>query len=245
VTATQNADGTIAVTWTPVVASPPLSNYVLKISDPSGQQATVRPSVPAYLVQDVPQIGIWTFSVSAVNALGSSASAATTLKIAGTPPDRPLGLDLTVSETGWFSATWLASRGVPTANTYYLALYGPNATAESAYKVLISVPASDGVGTIRVPHFYQVAKDSAAGPWVAVVTPVNSIGPGPYAAAQVVVSSGLVASSAKAQEGIRLATPVPADLANAARGACLSGKWTFGMAAFGTCSGGSFTPISG
>lgn len=245
VSAVQNQDGTLSVSWAPVVASPALSNYSLVITEPSGARTTVTPAVPSYLIEAVPQVGTWGFAVSAVNGLGSSSATSTSLKVSGSVPTRPLSVDLNVSDAGWLSANWRASLSVPTASTYYLALYAPGAASVSAYTSLVEVSASDGVENIRVPNFYQLAKNSPVGEWVAVVTPVNSVGAGSYAASQILVSAGTLQGISKLQADAAAAVRVPGRLAQLAQGACTSGKWSVGLGAFGSCANGVYSPPAG
>jgi outer membrane murein-binding lipoprotein Lpp len=245
ISAVQNQDGTLSISWAPVVASPALSNYSLVIAEPSGNKVTVTPGVPSYLVEAVPQVGTWTFSVSAVNGLGSSSATSTSLKVSGSVPSRPLTVDLNVSDTGWLSASWRASLSVPTADTYYLALYAPGASAVSQHTALIEVSASDGVENIRVPNFYQLSRTSPAGEWMAVVTPVNAVGVGSYAAAQILVTAGTLRGISTLQADAAAIAQVPGKFVQLAQGACASGKWVVGLGAFGSCVNGVFTPPAG
>jgi hypothetical protein len=117
--------------------------------------------------------------------------------------------------------------------------------AVSQYTALIQISAMDGVENLRVPNFYQLSKTSPPGEWIAVVTPVNSVGVGSYASAQISVTAGTLSGISALQASGAALAKVPGKFVQLAQGACASGKWSVGLAAFGSCVNGVFTAPPG
>ena len=236
-----NTDGTVTLTWAPVAATPAVTNYTVTGTSPTGGTKTVETVVPSYTVPLLEQVGTYTFTITAQNSVGVSPPTTLSVPTAGGLPKAPLAVSLTVDADGWFSAAWTTSNGLPTTDTYYLALYGPGATDASAPEFSEQITVDAQVNEIRLPAFYRLGKASPAGTWIVAVTPANSLGVGPYGAAQVQISAGTLSRITAAQaEGAKLAA-VPRDVLTAAKSACAAGNWTRGMNVFGTCTGGVFT----
>jgi hypothetical protein len=247
--ASLNRDGTIKLTWNPVAASPPVSNYAIQITTPSTpttptQTYTVYSTTPAYTVQTVSQTGRYLFSLTAVSSFAPSQPATTTLNVTGIVPTAPVDIDLTVDADGWMNVAWLSSQGAPTVDSYQVALYQPGSTASSRPVTSIQVAAPIRTSGVRVPGIYQLAKDSAMGSWFVVITPSNALGVGEHGTSQMVVTAGVLARTTKAQQGLGTIDSAPAVALSRARAACSAGSWTIGYSAFGTCTNGVFTPIA-
>lgn len=240
--AVQTEVGTARLTWDPVIASPVLTNYAISISGPDGNSRQAVSTVPAYEVQNIDQLGEWTFSLTAVNAVGSSPAVTDTLKVRGMAPTQPLNLDMTVDGFGWLSASWTASASLPDADAYYVALYEPGATSATSPTFSTQIEAPIKVERIRIADFYQLAKDSPAGSWLLAVTPVNKVGIGEHAATQLAITPGLTQKLAKERAGADAIRSFPSRLLKWAHALCSNGDWSKGANVFGTCSDSTFTP---
>ena len=245
--AVQNANGTLSLTWNPVTSLPALSNYAVQITPPagngvSGSAFTVQTSVPSYMVENVVNVGTWNFSLTAVNSLGSSTPANTSLNVVGGAlPLPPKAVDLTLGADGWFNAAWQGSDNVPNADSYYLALYSPGATLSTSPVATLQVSSPVQGALIRVPEFYQLAKNSPQGSWFVTVTPVSSSGLGQFAVAQLVVTPSVTKQLSKAQADVQALASAPTRLVSLAQAACVAGNWSYGFGAFGRCVNGVFT----
>ncbi len=245
--AVQNANGTLSLTWNPVTSLPALSNYAVQITPPagngvSGSAFTVQTSVPSYTVENVVNVGTWNFSLTAVNSLGSSTPANTSLNVVGGAlPLPPKAVDLTLGADGWLSVAWQTSDNVPTADSYFLALYAPGATLSSSPLATLQVSSPIQGALVRVPEFYQLAKNSSPGSWFVTVTPASTSGLGQYAVAQLVVTPSVTKQVSKAQADVQVLASASARFIALAKAACIAGNWSYGFGAFGQCVNGVFT----
>lgn len=244
---TENNNGSLTLTWNPVSANPALSNYAIAVTAPAtgtspAQTVNVVSNVPTYTIQNLYATGSWSFSLTAVNSVGSSDPVTTSVNVTGQVPTQPLNLDASVDGDGWVSASFNASTSVPTADTYWVGLYAPGSTTPLAS---IQVPVSTNSEKVRVTNFYQLASTSPTGTWTLVVTPSNSVGAGDFAESTLFVSKGLLSQIENDVATQLLLDSIPASVIGFAQDQCAAlDGWHAGLNVFGTCDAktNTFTP---
>lgn len=236
-------EGAIALVWKPVTASPPLSNYSLAITVPGvgtapSQTTTVKTQVPQYVIQDIPSVGTYSFSLTAVNSLGASTPVTATVNITGAVPKRPIGIDVSLDPQGWVGVTWLTSDGIPVVESYIVSLYEPGSTAASTPVSTTVVDAPNRAGTVRVPDFYRFKQGAQTGEWFVAVTPVNSVGIGEYGLAQLHLSTAAVARFTANQHVVSAVQSIPQVVLARAKMLCEARRWPIGLSGVATCKDG-------
>jgi hypothetical protein len=239
-TVVEGDDGSLQLSWNPVTASPLLSNYSITYTPPTGVAKTVTTTNTTYSFQNVNAVGLWSFSLTAVNSLGSSAANVQSLTISGIAPSEPQNLDVDVNDRGWVSASFAASVSVPVADTYTIALYAPGATVAVAS---VAVAATEKMQMIRARNFFRLNGSSAPGLWKVVVTPTNTnTGIGDYAESGLNVNSDLLADITDNTAAALYLKQIPTATLLQAQFACTAGTFNLGMSVFGSCLGGTFYP---
>lgn len=241
----ENDNSTISLAWKPVTASPALSNYNITVTPPptddSGTPAksyVITVNTPAYVIQNVPSVGNWTFELTAVNSIGSSVASTVSVKVTGNVPTQPLNLDVDVNAFGWISAVFDASTSVPSADTYWIGVFEPGADEPVAS---FEIPVSVHSEKIRVRNFYQLGSQSPAGGWTVVVSPSNSIGVGEPAASTLFVGQDLLKEMGNRQHAVTRLTSIPTHIRDYIRKQCAAdGTWHTGMKIFGLCTKNRF-----
>lgn len=237
-TAVENPDGTVSLSWTPITALPPVSGYTVVATDPSGIPRTpVTVSVPAFTTGALMRTGTWTFSVTATSTAGTGPASTATASLLGTAPSAPTALTATVSDNGWVSAAWAApADGVPAPTSYVLRVYDSGGRA-----VREMVIASTGiVSTVSVPRFFTLGSNSPTGSWTVVVAARNATGLGQSARSVLEVTPGLVSGIGSTQSIDAQFAKVPLLLADLDASECRAG---FAIeSTFGTCTKRSWTP---
>jgi hypothetical protein len=244
-TAVENDNSTISLVWKPVTASPALSNYNITVTPPptddSGTPAksyVITVNTPAYVIQNVPSVGNWTFELTAVNSIGSSVASMVSVNVTGNIPTQPLNLDVDVNAFGWISAVFDASTSVPTADTYWIGVFEPGADEPVAS---FEIPVRVHSEKIRVRNFYQLGSQSPAGGWTVVVSPSNSIGVGEPAASTLFVGQDLLKEMGNRQHAVTRLTSIPTHIRDYIRKQCAAdGTWHTGMKIFGLCTKNRF-----
>jgi hypothetical protein len=239
-TVVEGDDGSLQLSWNPVTASPLLSNYSITYTPPTGVAKTVTTTNTTYSFQNVNAVGLWSFSLTAVNSLGSSAANVQSLTISGIAPSEPENLDVDVNDRGWVSASFAASVSVPVADTYTIALYAPGATVAVAS---VAIPATEKMQMIRARNFFRLNASSTPGLWKVVVTPTNATtGIGDYAESGLFVNSDLLADVTDNTAAALYLKQIPTATLLQAQFACANNTFNIGMSVFGSCYGNVFTP---
>lgn len=174
----ERTDGGVEFSWTPTLASPPVDNYLIQATSPSGTKSPVVSVQQANALLPTPSTtGTWTYSVYAVNALGNGPASTATINIQGGVPNPVVGLVPVADAVGRLNVTFTAAPGtVPAPTSYTLAIFAPGQySAPLAQQV---IPAAGNLNTYSVAGFYEFGKTSPSGSYVVVVMPTNSIGNG-------------------------------------------------------------------
>jgi hypothetical protein len=231
-TAVENADGTVSLAWTPITALPPVSGYTVVTTDPSGVPRTpVTVSVPAFTTEALMKTGTWTFSVTAKNTAGSGPAATASSTLLGVAPSAPTNLIITVSDSGWLSATWTApANAVPAPTSYVLRVYDSGGRAVRN----MEIPARGILSTATVPKFFTFGTNSPTGPWTVIAAARNATGLGQSARSIVQVTPGLISGISSTQSVDSSLAQVPMLLEDVDASECRAGFVI--ESTFGTCS---------
>ena len=236
-TAIENPDGTVSLSWTPITALPPVSGYTVVATDPSGIPRTpVTVSVPAFTTGALMKTGTWTFSVTATNTSGTGPAATASATLLGVAASAPTNLSVTVSDNGWVSASWVApANAVPAPTSYVLRVYDSGGRAVRE----MEIAARGIVSMVSVPRFFTLGSNSPTGSWTVVVAARNASGLGQTARSVVEVTPGLVSGIGSTQSIDAQLLKVPMLLADLDATECRAGFLT--ESAYGSCSRRSWT----
>ncbi len=196
-TATENPDSTVTLSWSPISAMPVVSGYRIVATDPAGvPRAPVTVSVPAYTTSALGHLGVWTFSVSATNTAGSGPASTATVPLVGTPPSLPVNLAVSVSSNGWVSTSWGApTSSVPAPSSYLLRIYDSSGRLVRA----LPIATSGNISTVSVPDYFTLGTNSPTGAWTVVVSARNATGQGQTARSLFLVTPGLISGIGRSQ----------------------------------------------
>lgn len=188
----ERTGGGVEFSWTPVLASPPVDNYVIQATSPSGTKSPVVSVVQANALLPTPGVtGTWTYAVYAVNALGNGPVSSATINVQGGVPNPVAALVPTVDSTGRMNVTFSGSPGtVPAATSYTLALFAPDQYAKPLAQQVI--PAAGNVNSYTVAGFYEFGRNNPSGSYVVVVMPTNATGNGYITYSPVFLTSAFI-----------------------------------------------------
>lgn len=185
-------DQAAALTWTVPAASPPVTSYLITITDPDGSTTRVDTSTPgapapsgsprAQVQVPLPndKAGLWKFTVAAVNAGGAGPVGQAEATLGNAVPATPR--NFTASEqAGGLRLDWDPVVASPALSHYTLTITRPDTG---------SAPGSVSTVNLNTPGYTIQAAD-AVGKWVFAVQAVNALGASPKAAAALNVT-GLV-----------------------------------------------------
>ncbi len=234
-------NGRVLLSWTPIVASPPLDSYAITATSPSGQVTSLNvTALSTYATQPLTTTGVWTFSVSAKNASGTSAPSSVRINVVGSVPGMVQALSTLVSSSGTVDTSWLAPlESVPPPSSYSVTLYGPNSKASTPVASL-TVPSTGLTSMVSVPGLYQLGRNSPTGVWTVVVQATNATGPGAAAMSTLYVTPALVAGLAREVSFVQVLEGIPKELHEVERQACES-QVALGPFSTGICRNGLFT----
>lgn len=238
-------NGRVLLSWTPIYSSPPLDSYIVTSVSPSGQVASLDvTAVATYTTQALSGTGVWTFSVAARNASGTSAPATVRIGVVGSVPGRVQDLSISVASSGTVDTSWLSPfESVPPPSSYTVTLYGPASRASSAV-ASATVPSSGLNSMVTVPALYQLGRNSPAGVWTLVVQATNATGPGAAASSTLFVTPALLANLTREVSFAQYVEGVPTALAELERGMCLA-RSAVGPFTTGICRDGVFSRTPG
>ena len=174
----ERTGGGVEFSWTPVLASPSVDNYVIQATSPTGVKAPVISVEQANALLPTPGVtGTWTYAVYAVNALGNGPVSTATINIQGGVPNPVAALVPTVDSAGRMNVTFSGSPGtVPAATSYTLAIFAPDQYGKPLAQQVI--PAAGNVNSYTVAGFYEFGRNSPSGSYVVVIMPTNATGNG-------------------------------------------------------------------
>ena len=239
-TAEENPDSTVTLTWTPITAVPPVSGYTIVPVDPAGvPRNSVTVLVPSYTTGALGMTGTWTFNVTATNTAGTSPPATVTVPLLGSAPSAPVGLTITANSSGQVSAGWGApTSSIPVPNSYVLRAYDSTGRLVRS----LTIASSGLISTFNVPDFFSLGTNSPTGSWTFTVSARNATGAGQTARSILQVTPGLISAISKTQTLDSDLAEVPTMLSDLDAFECRSG---FSVAStFGSCSKRVWTPRS-
>lgn len=234
-------NGRVLLSWTPIVASPPLDSYAITATSPSGQVSSFNvTALSTYETQPLTTTGVWTFSVSAKNASGTSSAASVRINVVGSVPGMVQALSASVSGSGTLDTSWLSPlESVPPPSTYSVTLYAPTSRG-SAPVAALTVPSTGLTSMVSVPGLYQLGRNSPTGAWTVVVQATNATGPGAAAMSTLYVTPALVSGLSREVSFVQALEAVPRELHEVERATC-EARVVLGPFSTGTCRNGVFT----
>jgi len=239
-TAEENPDSTVTLTWTPITAVPPVSGYTIVPVDPAGvPRNSVTVLVPSYTTGALGMLGTWTFNVTATNTAGTSPAATVTVPLLGSAPSAPVGLAITANSSGQVSAGWGApTSSIPVPNSYVLRAYDSTGRLVRS----LTIASSGLISTFNVPDFFSLGTNSPTGSWTFTVSARNATGAGQTARSILQVTPGLISAISKTQTLDSDLAEVPTMLSDLDAFECRSGFSV--VSTFGSCSKRVWTPRS-
>ena len=237
----ERTDGGVEFSWTPVLASPPVDNYVIQATSPSGTKSPVVSVFQANALLPTPGItGTWTYAVYAVNALGSGPTSTAIINIQGGVPNPVATLVPTVDPVGRMNVTFSGSPGtVPAPTSYTLAIFAPNQYAKPLAQEVI--PAAGNVNSYTVAGFYDFGKSSPSGAYVVVIMPTNVVGNGYLTYSPVFLTSSYIKTLDRVIAIDQEIKGTIIDIEGLERKACREGRADSVSYLTGVCSKGSWT----
>lgn len=236
-------DGRVLLSWSPIASSPPLDSYAITSVSPSGQATSLNViAMSTHITAPLTTTGIWTFSVVAKNASGTSAPASVRINVVGSVPGMVQALSTSVSGSGSVDTSWLSPlESVPPPSSYSVTLYAPTSVGSKAV-ASVSVPSTGMTSMVAVPALYQLGRNSPTGIWTIVVQATNATGTGVAASSTLYVTPGLVASLGREVSFVQFMDRVPKELHEIERDACVT-QVVLSSFSTGTCRNGVFTRI--
>lgn len=236
-------NGRVLLSWSPISASPPLDSYAITSTSPSGQATSLNVvAMSTHITAPLTATGVWTFSVVAKNASGTSAPASVRINVVGSVPGMVQALSTSVSGSGSVDTSWLSPlESVPPPSSYSVTLYAPSSVGSKAV-ASVTVPSSDLTSTVSVPALYQLGKNSPTGAWTIVVQATNATGVGVAARSTLYVTPALVVSLGRDVSFVQFIDGVPKDLYEIERETCAT-QLARGSFSTGICRDGVFTRI--
>lgn len=234
-------DGRVLLSWSPIASSPPLDSYAITSLSPSGQATSLNViAMSTHVTAPLATTGIWTFSVVAKNASGTSAPAAVRINVVGSVPGMVQALSTSASTSGRVDTSWLAPlESVPPPSSYSVTLYAPSSASSKAV-ASVTVPSTGMTSMVSVPALYQLGRNSPTGNWTIVVQATNATGTGVAASSTLYVTPGLVAGLERETSFLQFIERAPKELHEIERDACVT-KVVLSSFSTGTCRNGVFT----
>ena len=234
-------NGRVLLSWSPISASPPLDSYAITSISPSGQATSLDViAMSTHVTAPLTTTGIWTFSVVAKNASGSSSPSSVRINVVGSVPGMVQALSTSVSASGSVDTSWLSPlESVPPPSSYSVTLYAPSSVGSTAV-ASVTVPSSGMTSMVSVPALYQLGRNSPTGIWTMVVQATNATGTGIAARSSLYVTPGLVAGLGRDVSFVQFIERVPRELHEIERDACVTQVVLSGFST-GTCRNGVFT----
>jgi hypothetical protein len=272
---TELLGGEVALRWQPIVVAPPVNYYTVAwwfgddTAPPTGLPviaggqglATIGSGTslvgvattqePAFVVPGLDATGVWTFQVTATNAVGTSTPPTlTTVNMQGFRPSQVLALSPDIGATGRVGASWIPGVvGVPSPTSYTVGLYAPTTcttddTCSAAALTSLNLPAPSARGPMRVVDFFQLGRNSAVGTYTITVTATNAYGSSATARGTVFLTKDFIAQLGVTQQAATDAKDVPPTLAKLDAQECAEGNIS-GQTPWGTCTNRVWTPKKG
>lgn len=234
-------NGRVLLSWSPISASPPLDSYAITSVSPSGQATSINViAMSTHVTAPLTTTGIWTFSVVAKNASGTSAPSSVRINVVGSVPGMVQALSTNASGSGSVDTSWLSPlESVPPPSSYSVTLYAPSAAGSRAVASL-TVPSTGLTSMVSIPALYQLGRNSPTGVWTMVVQATNATGPGVAASSTLYVTPGLVAGLGREVSLVQFIDGVPKELHEIERDACIT-QVVLSAFSTGTCRDGVFT----
>jgi len=241
--ASENSNGTVTVSWNPVTASPAVSGYLITWQGSDGKvSATQTVGVPQFTLPNASSAatsvtltpGVWTFQVQAQNSQGVSSVSSTQVNVIGSAPKAVNNLVVGISADGVISAQWNGADAVPAPTSYNLAIYGPDAAGTAI--LTQDFPVKGVKSQVNIPLVYQIGNNAKVGMYTVVVTGTNAVGIGNTAASDLFISQATINRSTINQVGQLINGSLPASFQALAAAQCQAGLWQSGYSVFGSCN---------
>jgi len=237
----ERTDGGVEFSWTPTLASPPVDNYVIQATSPTGTKSPVVSVQQANALLPTPATtGTWTYSVYAVNALGNGPTSTATINVQGGVPNPVAALIPTVDPVGRMNVAFSGSPGtVPAPTSYTLAIFAPGQyTTPLAQEI---IPAAGNINSYTIAGFYEFGKNSPTGTYVVVIMPTNAIGNGYLTYAPVYLTAAYVRTLDRAITINQDVKGTAIALRDLERSACVLGRADPVTFLTGVCTKGTWT----
>jgi hypothetical protein len=241
--ATENANGTVTVSWNPVTASPAVNGYMITWMGSDGQvYPTQKVGVPQFTLPNASSAatsvtltpGVWTFQVQAQNSQGLGKASTAQVNVIGSAPNAVKNLAVSITGDGVISAQWNGADAVPAPTKYNLAIYGPDA----AGTVILTqdFPVTGVKSQVNIPNVYQIGNNAKVGMYTVVVTGSNAVGIGDTAASDLYISQSTINRATVNQVDQLIIGSLPASFQALAAAQCQAGLWQSGYSVFGSCN---------